>query len=183
MSKTTQLISMSSLLNNLTEKEYISTGDRLKICRYCSGSMQYFHSGIFVCRKCGHEELSDFGKIKQYLNEHGPTPAHIISIETGVDLSTINELLRQSRIEITETSEVFIHCEVCGGEIRSGKICPLCLKQTGKNIANAYTQFDVGEVPKKSLYNKDQQLSGKLRYMSERYNLIRTRMSNPKNDD
>ena len=68
-------------------------------CEECSGRMQNKGSGRFVCVECGWEHLTDFGIVKEYLEEHGPRNAMEVSKETGVNLPTIQRLLREGRLE------------------------------------------------------------------------------------
>ncbi len=116
--------------------------DTTFICPNCNVRMKYKYAGIYVCDSCGVEELNDFGKIKRYLDEHGPTNAIELSAHTGVSRSKIGEFLRLGRVEIPENSPVFIHCRGCGVAIRYGNYCLECVH--AKNIQGAY----VGEVAK-----------------------------------
>ena len=70
-------------------------------CSNCSGPMQHRGSGVYVCQNCGEEYLSDFGKIKKYLDENGPSDAFEIAQETGVSRKVIGELLREGRMQVT----------------------------------------------------------------------------------
>ena len=80
-------------LEEESEKEpYIIT------CSACSGDMYYKGSGRYCCEKCGKEYLTDFGKIKRYLEENGPTNAIIISNETGISRRTIGNFLKEKRL-------------------------------------------------------------------------------------
>ncbi len=72
-------------------------------CSACSGPMLHKGSGLYECQKCGKEYLSDFGKIKRYLEENGPSDALEIAQETGVNRKVIAELLREGRMQITIT--------------------------------------------------------------------------------
>ncbi len=112
------------------------------ICPNCDTPMHYKYAGIYICETCGAEELNDFGKIKRYLDEHGPTNAIELSAQTGVKRSKIGEFLRLGRVEIPENSPVYIHCKGCGVAIRYGNYCLECVHS--KNIKGAYA----GEVAK-----------------------------------
>ncbi len=111
-------------------------------CPECHILMQYKYAGKFVCEKCGCEQYNDFGKIKKYLDENGPTNAVELSANTGVRKSKIGEYLRLGRVEIPENSSVFIHCKSCGVPIRFGNYCANCVHS--KNIQGAF----IGEVAK-----------------------------------
>lgn len=118
--------------------------DEIIKCPNCKTPMTYKYAGKYLCEKCGAEELDDFGKIKAYINEHGPTNAIELSAKTGVRKSKIGEFLRLGRVEIPENSDIFIHCKSCGVAIRYGNYCEKCVHT--KNIEGAF----IGEVPKKT---------------------------------
>lgn len=115
------------------------------LCKACGGKMGYVNHGKYQCETCGAVEMDDFGKVRQYIEEHGPSPAFAISEETGVPVSIINSLLRAGRVEIPEGSEIYIKCERCGRDIRYGRFCPECALNMTKQIQGG---FEVGEVPK-----------------------------------
>lgn len=103
------------------EKRQIDTlikYDRAKICPKCGELMRYAFGEVFKCDNCGAEELTSFGKVRKYIEDHGPSNAANISDGTGVPVSTINRYLREGRIEIPDGSDSYIKCEDCGAEIR-----------------------------------------------------------------
>lgn len=125
-------------------------------CENCGGLLKDAGLGIYICSQCGHEMLSEFGKVKKYIEENGPSNAYKISQGIGVSVSKIDKYLRQGRIEIPEGSESYISCEMCGTDIRYGKYCPTCATKLKKQLMTAFMPSEIGEVPKKS---------GKMRYM------------------
>lgn len=72
------------------------------VCKQCKGAMVYRSAGVYVCRKCGWEHLSQFGKVKLYIDEHGPSTASEIAEATGVNHSLIREFLREGKIQPVE---------------------------------------------------------------------------------
>ncbi len=127
----------------LIRKTALYSDDDNFICPNCDILMRYKHGGLYVCEKCGAEQLNDFGKVKKYLNEHGPTNAMDLAANTGVRRSRIGEFLRLGKVEIPEGSATFIHCKSCGTAIRFGNYCANCVHT--KNIQGAY----IGDTPKK----------------------------------
>ena len=69
--------------------------DGHQICPNCNSHMRYKYGGIFVCDKCGTETTNDYGKVKKYLDEHGPTNAIDLAQQTGVSSSKISAYLRE----------------------------------------------------------------------------------------
>jgi predicted amidophosphoribosyltransferase len=136
------------------EKRQIDTlikYDRAKICPKCGELMRYAFGEVFKCDNCGAEEMTSFGKVRKYIEDHGPSNAANISDGTGVPVSTINRYLREGRIEIPDGSDSYIKCEDCGAEIRYGRFCPECsAKLSRDNSSMVY----VGEKPKHKMdYN------------------------------
>lgn len=71
----------------------------------CGGKLEMVRQGSYQCEECGKITYDDFGKIKKYLDEKGPSPALEIAQATGVPVTRITELIREGRIETTGTSK------------------------------------------------------------------------------
>ena len=69
------------------EKRQIDTlikYDRAKICPKCGELMRYAFGEVFKCDNCGAEELTSFGKVRKYIEDHGPSnAANIYQMEQG----------------------------------------------------------------------------------------------------
>ncbi len=131
-----------------------------KYCKYCGCRMRYVESGSYHCMKCGSYELDDFGKIKKFLQEYPGSTIPIISNVTGVDREVIKLYLKKGDIEIAQYSSFFLKCEMCGTEIRSGRICPLCAKNYGEKL-KGYFIDEVGAIPRKT------EMIGKMRFLNK----------------
>lgn len=96
-------------------------------CTECgSTDIEYMGVGEYKCRDCRHLMYDDYGKVRNYLEEHrGATQAQV-SQATGVATDTIRQFLRDERLEIMAGSGVFLACEICKAPIRSGKYCEAC---------------------------------------------------------
>ena len=133
------------------EKRQIDTlikYERAKICPKCGELMHYAFGEVFKCDNCGAEELTSFGKVRKYIEDHGPSNASNISDGTGVPVSTINRYLREGRIEIPDGSDSYIKCEDCGAEIRYGRYCPTCAAKHNKGQNVGIFNSEAGEIPK-----------------------------------
>lgn len=130
-------------------------------CKLCHGKMRFVGGGTYQCEDCGAEEMDDFGKVKVYLNEHGPTPIPVIQAETGVKERVLQAFLRKGRLEIPEGSKYYLDCQRCGCSIRYGRYCPECAKVLAGGISVAFSE-DMGERPKTSA------LEGKMRFIDYR---------------
>lgn len=128
--------------------ERIVYQNKLKNCELCHGALEFMGGGRYICSQCSHEQFDDFGKIKAFLEEAGPTPAVVISKATGVDLKNVKAFLDHGRIEVAEGSAVFLQCEICGADIKFGRICPTCARNETAKM-KGYLVEEVGEVPKR----------------------------------
>lgn len=129
-------------------------------CEKCNGKLFYVHSGMYRCDRCGYEVYDDFGKVRKYLDENGPTPMPIVSQATGVSMEVLGILLRQGRVEIPDGSNFYISCEKCGCSIRYGHFCPACAKNLAGDV-KGLLYADIGERPKKEGMN------GKMRFLND----------------
>lgn len=99
-------------------------------CAKCGGSdIEYMGVGEYKCKNCGTLMYDDFGKVRNYLEEHRGATQNEVSRETGVSMDVIRHLLREDRIEIAANSGVYLQCEICKAPIRSGKYCNDCAKK------------------------------------------------------
>ena len=121
--------------------------DMMPRCPDCGIHMKYIYGEMFECPVCHRQEQTQFGKVRSYLEEHGPQPAMVISNETGVPVNVIDNFLRQGRIEIPDGSPVYIKCQSCGADIRYGRYCPDCMVRTTKELGKAMLMSEVGEKP------------------------------------
>ncbi len=131
-------------------------------CSKCRGRLRYSGAGRYEGFDCGHEEIDDFGKVKEFIDENGACPAIIISECTGVPEEIINGMLRQGRLEIPDGSSMYITCEKCGCSIRYGRFCPDCIRNRTNTLKNVFFNPEVGEKPHHQL----KQQEGKMRFFN-----------------
>ena len=121
----------------------------INTCPYCNKILALVH-GVKKCIQCGREFEDDFHKIKTYLDSLG-SDAHIgarsiseISQATGVSTEIVELYWKRTRLETTENSPTNASCEICGAEIRSGRICFDCAKKSTARM-KGYCVEEVGE--------------------------------------
>ena len=95
-------------------------------CSKCGEAMKYKGLGEYVCENCLISEFDDYGKVRNYIDEHKGATALEIENATGVSQKAIRNLLREERIEVAQNSKVFIKCDRCGANILSGRYCDKC---------------------------------------------------------
>ncbi len=99
------------------------------ICKECGGHMKFQGLGEYRCEECGTLAYDDYGKVRNYLEEHRGATAYEISQEIGIPQRNIRKLIREERIEVSENSRVFVKCKMCGQDIRLGDLCDSCKKK------------------------------------------------------
>ena len=108
-----------------------------RTCKECGGVMVFRGVGEYRCEDCGLVDYDDYGKVRLYIEEHKGATAAEIEAAIGVSQRSIRRMLRESRIEIAEGSKMFLHCEICGKEIRSGRFCRECETKVHRNMEEA----------------------------------------------
>ena len=98
-----------------------------RICDKCSGSYEYNGAGEYICRNCGNVTYDDYGKVRKFIEEHGPAPYHVVKKATGVNGKLVREYL-----DTPNTEKKFnLKCRSCGCMISAGVLCSKCLAKQG----------------------------------------------------
>lgn len=105
-----------------------------RACRVCGGVMVFKGVGEYQCEDCLAVDYDDYGKVRGYIEEHRGATAAQIEQAVGVPQRTIRRLLKDGRIEVAEGSKMFLRCEICGKNIRSGEYCPECEVKVHRNL-------------------------------------------------
>ncbi|MBR0147790.1 MAG: hypothetical protein IKR56_04385 [Lachnospiraceae bacterium] len=95
-------------------------------CEVCGDTLTFMGVGEYKCDKCGHLMYDDYGVVRNYLEKNKGVTVVEISMATGISQSQIKQMLKEDRLEISDSSRVFLRCEACGKEIKSGRYCPAC---------------------------------------------------------
>lgn len=113
-------------------------------CSVCGGIMLFKGVGEYACEDCKKVEFDDFGKVRLFIESHKGSNAAQIEEGTGVKQRAIRQMLREQRLEVTMDSKAFLHCDVCGVNIRSGRFCQKC-------EANYHRKIEESNRTKKSM--------------------------------
>lgn len=109
--------------NDLTKFDF-NTPIKCDMCGHIT--LIYDGVGEYRCEQCNNVMYDDYGIVRRYLEKNpGATQGQVSKI-TGVPTSVIRRLLKEGKIQIANGSYVFLHCERCGKDIRSGKYCDNC---------------------------------------------------------
>ena len=99
---------------------------RPSYCEKCGGVLVYKGLGEYECEECGHQEYDDYGKVRNYLDEHKGANVAEISDATGVTHKSIRDMIKDNRFEIINNAGGYIRCVKCGANISSGRLCSKC---------------------------------------------------------
>lgn len=105
-----------------------------RVCEKCGGVMIFKGVGEYHCEDCGAVAYDDYGKVRLYIEKHRGATAAQIEAAVGVSQRTIRQMLKEGRLEVTAESKTFLHCELCGKEIRSGTYCPECEMKVHRSV-------------------------------------------------
>lgn len=110
-------------------------------CEKCGGVMVFQGLGEYKCEKCDELAYDDYGKVRGYIEEHRGATAAQVEEATGVSQKTIRRLLKEGRLEVAEGSRMFLRCELCGKDIRSGRYCPECEIKMHRSLEAQQREF------------------------------------------
>lgn len=113
-------------MKGLTEYQDLDAYHRPTKCPECGGSMKFKGCGEYRCENCKYIAYDDYGKVRNYVEKHAGVTAAQAAEATGVKQKTIRLMLKESRLEIAEDSNSFMKCEMCGANIRAGRVCSKC---------------------------------------------------------
>ncbi len=142
---------------------------RLEVCKKCGRVFVYNGLNSKFCNSCIDIDLENFDKVRTYLRENGHANMFEVSEATGVSQDDITRYLRESRLEIPDDSPVFIKCETCGCDIKSGRYCKDCAVRLSKDLKGALVE--VGDKPRP--------LAGKMRFIKTKNDHPLIKKKNP----
>lgn len=112
-----------------------------------------------LCPRCMITHETEFKRVKEYLRKNPGTSMPILAEETDVDISVIEQYLKQERIEVAPNSPVKLACNKCSAEIVTGMYCENCSKAL------------LGELHKikNNIIAKEREEKGQLRYVTAKW--------------
>lgn len=115
-------------MDNAKLFRYVQVYNVPTVCKNCGGVLVYRGLGEYLCEQCKEKDYDNYGKTRNFIEEHPGASAVDIEKNTGVSKAAIREMLKESRFEVVEGVKSFLRCEGCNKEIRSGRYCPECEK-------------------------------------------------------
>jgi ribosomal protein L32 len=95
-------------------------------CEKCGGIMVFKGVGEYQCEDCKFVAYDDYGKTRLYIEKHPGATASEVEMATGVSQKAIRQMLKENRLQIAQDSASFLRCEICGTNIRGGRLCAKC---------------------------------------------------------
>jgi predicted amidophosphoribosyltransferase len=128
-------------------------------CRKCGNLFNYM-VGPILCPACRETLEEKIKEVKSYIEKNPGVGIQQTSRECEVEVSQIQQWIREERLEFASDSMVMLNCESCGAPIRSGRFCDKCKN----NLANGFRQsIAKPEAPK--VEKKDPRDSAKMRFL------------------
>ena len=111
----------------------------VKNCRKC-GRLFNYALGPMICPQCRDALEEKFKEVKKYIQDHPMCGIQEVSRECDVEVSQIQQWLREERLEFTSDSVMVLNCESCGSPIRCGKFCDNCKNQLTNSLKSVMPQ-------------------------------------------
>ncbi len=120
-------------------------------CARCGKIFQYSGIGLHLCQACKELDAKEFDLVKDYIYSNLSATVKDVAMATGVRVRRIKGFLQDGRLLIPDNSAIFLNCECCGANIKSGRLCRECanaLSSTAKKEMDI-EEYQIGERPKK----------------------------------
>lgn len=132
----------------------------IRNCRGCGRIFNYV-AGPMLCQACREGLEAKFQEVKEYIREHPGVGMSEVSQACEVEISTIQQWLREERLEVTEGSPIYLNCEGCGEPIRSGRFCSKCKTEVASGLKQVLNE----NKPKLVEAPKQQRDNAKMRFL------------------
>lgn len=97
----------------------------VRSCRNCGNLFNYV-TGPNICPSCRESLEAKFVEVKAFIEDNPGVGMKQVSEACDIDMSVIQQWLREERLEVTQNSAIFLSCDGCGANIRSGRFCEKC---------------------------------------------------------
>ncbi len=141
----------------------INKNGEVRECKRCGKMFFYAGTGKCICSSCKAEDESEFNIVKEYIYDNFSATILEVSRETGVRVARIKSYLKDGRLIIPDGSSIFLNCEVCGTNIKFGRLCRECAGSLSNEMKREMNinEFQIGEKPNNSNL-------GKMRFLDDK---------------
>ncbi|MGL5259640.1 MAG: flagellar protein [Lachnospiraceae bacterium] len=108
----------------------------IKTCKGCRKLFNYV-VGPYYCPACKDALEKKYNEVKTYIRENANADINRIAEECEVDKAQIHQWIREERLMLSDNSSITLECELCGGEIRTGRFCNSCKEKLAGGLSNA----------------------------------------------
>lgn len=129
-------------------------------CRSCGNLFNYV-TGAIMCPACRDKMEIKFQEVKEYIRANPGVVMRQVSEDCDVEQSQIQQWLREERLEVTEASAIYLSCESCGANIRSGRYCDKCKSGLVNGFRSAIRSNQPATEPRRERKSD----SAKMRYL------------------
>ncbi len=120
----------------------------VKNCRKCGKIFNYI-GGQQICPNCREELEKKFEEVKEFVRSNPHVDIKDISKECEVEISQIQQWVREERLVFADDSPIGIPCEKCGTLIKSGRFCEKCKNDMAKGLTDAFKRPNAPAAPTK----------------------------------
>ncbi len=128
-------------------------------CKKCGQIFNYV-SGQQICPACRQALEDKFVEVKTYIRKNPMASIAQIEKECEVNSHQIRQWVREERLVFSSESSVGIECEMCGENIRTGRLCDMCRRKATRQLKGIY--HDLEDEEKK----KTKETKSKMHYMN-----------------
>lgn len=107
-------------------------------CKKCGKVFRYI-SGYPLCKECKELDEEQYKMVREYIKEHPGTNIEQVASALNISHQQILRYLREERLEISQRSDKFILCELCGSIIKTGRFCESCKREINKELNKEYS--------------------------------------------
>lgn len=117
-------------------------------CRKCGALFNYV-MGPIICPACHDAMEAKFKEVKEYIQKNPGVGLKQTSEACEVEVSQIQQWIREERLEFSSDSMVTLACESCGATIRSGRFCDKCKNSLANGFRQSVARPEAPKVEKK----------------------------------
>lgn len=135
-------------------------------CTQCGSTRLYYQGlGKYECKACKNVELDDYGKIRDYIDRNGDTPAAILVIDLGIPKEIVDFYVKDGALEVVvdESRINTLTCAKCGCTILSGRYCFACQKELTDGIKEMFKEKK--NISGHAAVKKEQKSGARMRYL------------------
>ena len=129
-------------------------------CRKCGRIFNYV-AGPHICPSCREKLEEKFQEVKTYIRDNKDATIHMVSDACEVEITQIQQWIREERLEFSDDSPIGVNCENCGTMIKTGRFCEKCKKDMAMDLSNAIRK---PAAPRPEPKNKDRE-NPKMRFL------------------